>query len=122
MLGVHFVPPSGPVTIPGGEILRFIPGRGLIADRCYLNDSENAKQGQSARPVIAGDAGALEWQPQLSAPVQRPIHPRTVGCQDKQQRGTGPLQNSNRAWNAIIRGELSPPNPTPNSPVGGEVG
>jgi len=32
------------------------------------------------------------------------------------------LQNSSRASNAIIRGELSPPNPTPNSPVGGEVG
>jgi hypothetical protein len=31
-------------------------------------------------------------------------------------------QNSTRAWNAIMRGELSPPNPTPNSPVGGEVG
>ena len=34
----------------------------------------------------------------------------------------GRLQNSRRAWNAIIRGELSPPNPTPSSPVGGEVG
>ena len=34
----------------------------------------------------------------------------------------GDLQNSSRAWNAIIRGELSPPNPTPSSPVGGEVG
>jgi hypothetical protein len=32
------------------------------------------------------------------------------------------LQNSSRAWNAIIRGELSPPNPTPSSPVGGAVG
>ena len=31
-------------------------------------------------------------------------------------------QNSSRAWNAIMRGELSPPNPTPSSPVGGEVG
>jgi len=31
-------------------------------------------------------------------------------------------QNSSRAWTAIIRGELSPPNPTPSKPVGGEVG
>ena len=31
-------------------------------------------------------------------------------------------QNSNLAWNAIILGELSPPSPTPNNPVGGEVG
>jgi hypothetical protein len=31
-------------------------------------------------------------------------------------------QNSRRPWNAIIRGELSPPNPTPSNPVGGEVG
>jgi len=30
-------------------------------------------------------------------------------------------QNSNLAWNAIIRGLLSPPNPTPSKPVGGEV-
>jgi SAM-dependent methyltransferase len=30
-------------------------------------------------------------------------------------------QNSSRIWSAIIRGELSPPRPTPNSPVGGEV-
>ena len=30
-------------------------------------------------------------------------------------------QNSNRAWNAIMRGELSPPSPTPSKPVGGEV-
>ena len=30
-------------------------------------------------------------------------------------------QNSRRAWNAIIRGELSPPSPTPSRPVGGEV-
>ena len=33
-----------------------------------------------------------------------------------------PLQNSSRAWKATIRGELSPPNPTPSSPVGGAVG
>jgi len=25
-------------------------------------------------------------------------------------------------WKATIRGELSPPNPTPSSPVGGAVG
>jgi hypothetical protein len=31
------------------------------------------------------------------------------------------IQNSIRAWNAIIRGELSPPKPTPRSPVGGDV-
>ena len=30
-------------------------------------------------------------------------------------------QNSSLAWNAIMRGELSPPSPTPSSPVGGEV-
>jgi hypothetical protein len=30
-------------------------------------------------------------------------------------------QNSRRAWNATIRGELSPPRPTPNNPVGGAV-
>jgi Dynamin family len=33
----------------------------------------------------------------------------------------GPLQNSKRAWSAIMRGELSPPKPTPSKPVGGEV-
>ena len=31
------------------------------------------------------------------------------------------VQNSNRSWNAIIRGELSPPKPTPSKPVGGDV-
>ncbi len=36
-------------------------------------------------------------------------------------RGANPPQNSSRAWNAIMRGELSPPKPTPSSPVGGEV-
>jgi hypothetical protein len=30
-------------------------------------------------------------------------------------------QNSNRAWKAIILGELSPPSPTPSRPVGGET-
>ena len=30
-------------------------------------------------------------------------------------------QNSILPWNAIIRGELSPPSPTPSSPVGGEM-
>ena len=30
-------------------------------------------------------------------------------------------QNSSRAWNAIICGELSPPSPTPRRPVGGET-
>jgi len=30
-------------------------------------------------------------------------------------------QNSSRAWNAIMRGLLSPPSPTPSKPVGGEV-
>jgi hypothetical protein len=30
-------------------------------------------------------------------------------------------QNSRRIWNAIMRGVLSPPNPTPSRPVGGEV-
>src|ERR1022692_3628821 len=32
-----------------------------------------------------------------------------------------PAQNSSFACTAIIRGELSPPNPTPSSPVGGDV-
>ena len=32
-----------------------------------------------------------------------------------------PCQNSSRAWKATMRGELSPPSPTPSSPVGGEV-
>jgi hypothetical protein len=31
------------------------------------------------------------------------------------------FQNSMRIWNAIIRGVLSPPKPTPSKPVGGEV-
>src|ERR1039458_6845056 len=31
------------------------------------------------------------------------------------------FQNSIRPSNAIMRGELSPPNPTPSSPVGGEI-
>jgi len=31
------------------------------------------------------------------------------------------IQNSSRTWNATIRGELSPPKPTPNNPVGGAV-
>src|ERR1700733_8578261 len=31
------------------------------------------------------------------------------------------VQNSSRAWNAIMRGVLSPPSPTPSRPVGGEV-
>jgi len=30
-------------------------------------------------------------------------------------------QNSRRNWNAIIRGVLSPPKPTPSNPVGGDV-
>jgi hypothetical protein len=30
-------------------------------------------------------------------------------------------QNSILPWNAIMRGELSPPSPTPSSPVGGEM-
>ena len=30
-------------------------------------------------------------------------------------------QNSILPWNAIMRGELSPPRPTPSSPVGGEM-
>jgi hypothetical protein len=30
-------------------------------------------------------------------------------------------QNSILPWNAIMRGELSPPSPTPSSPVGGEI-
>jgi hypothetical protein len=33
----------------------------------------------------------------------------------------GKDQNSTRAWKAIIRGLLSPPNPTPSKPVGGDV-
>jgi hypothetical protein len=31
------------------------------------------------------------------------------------------IQNSTCTLNAIIRGELSPPSPTPSSPVGGAV-
>src|ERR1700677_1908337 len=31
------------------------------------------------------------------------------------------LQNSILPWKAIMRGELSPPNPTPSNPVGGEI-
>lgn len=30
-------------------------------------------------------------------------------------------QNSILPWKAIMRGELSPPSPTPSSPVGGEI-
>src|ERR1700733_2878013 len=33
----------------------------------------------------------------------------------------GVTQNSILPWNAIIRGELSPPSPTPSKPVGGEI-
>lgn len=35
--------------------------------------------------------------------------------------GATSCQNSNRACMAIMRGELSPPKPTPSNPVGGEV-
>ncbi len=31
------------------------------------------------------------------------------------------FQNSILPWKAIMRGELSPPSPTPSSPVGGEM-
>src|ERR1019366_1237690 len=31
------------------------------------------------------------------------------------------VQNSSRIWRAIMRGALSPPRPTPSSPVGGDV-
>lgn len=31
------------------------------------------------------------------------------------------LQNSILPWKAIMRGELSPPRPTPSKPVGGEI-
>jgi hypothetical protein len=34
---------------------------------------------------------------------------------------TPALQNSILPWKAIMRGELSPPNPTPSNPVGGEM-
>ncbi len=34
---------------------------------------------------------------------------------------SGRGQNSRRDWKAIMRGELSPPRPTPRRPVGGEV-
>ena len=35
--------------------------------------------------------------------------------------GCTSAQNSRRDWNAIMRGVLSPPKPTPSKPVGGEV-
>src|SRR5579862_9516986 len=35
--------------------------------------------------------------------------------------GFSACQNSTRARKAIMRGELSPPNPTPSRPVGGDV-
>ena len=38
----------------------------------------------------------------------------------KTQPASAP-QNSILPWKAIMRGELSPPNPTPSSPVGGEI-
>jgi hypothetical protein len=50
---------------------------------------------------------------------------RTAPCRHDERSHTfltpGKYQNSSRAWSAIMRGELSPPKPTPSSPVGGEV-
>jgi hypothetical protein len=50
--------------------------------------------------------------------------PGTLFCgrvADQPSRIAAYVQNSNRAWKAIIRGLLSPPKPTPSKPVGGEV-
>ena len=47
-----------------------------------------------------------------------------ISHSDRPIRGRNRTQNQNskRAWKATIRGELSPPNPTPSRPVGGAVG
>jgi hypothetical protein len=83
---------------------RRIQGHGLKSVRC-----SGANRGSSG----CKDRACL---PDGSA---RP-HGDERGLEDREASQPG-IQNSTRACNAIMRGELSPPKPTPSRPVGGEV-
>src|ERR1700730_4853672 len=52
---------------------------------------------------------------------QLQIRPLGQGCAAHANISRSEGQNSRRNWNAIIRGVLSPPKPTPSNPVGGDV-
>lgn len=49
------------------------------------------------------------------------LQKRTSGSQGPVNISRSESQNSRRNWNAVMRGALSPPKPTPSKPVGGEV-
>src|SRR5271167_546939 len=72
----------------------------------------------SAPALSATTADGPRTEPQVQA------NSTILTCAAEKRQTTIPAityQNSKRARNAIIRGLLSPPKPTPRRPVGGEV-